>query len=98
MRRPRPRGAGYDVRQFQARDDADGIAALITWDAPGRPHVIDRNVIEELSIYGDVAGVVELCKWLESSCGVRFASKLLIDMAEKGDTFYGRFAGQRAAA
>ena len=41
---------------------------------------------------------VELCKWLESSCGVRFASKLLIDIAEKGDTFYGRFAGQRAAA
>jgi 3-hydroxyacyl-CoA dehydrogenase/enoyl-CoA hydratase/3-hydroxybutyryl-CoA epimerase len=44
------------------------------------------------------AAFVELCKWLESSCGVRFASKLLIDMAEKGDTFYGRFAGQRAAA
>ena len=42
---------------------------------------------------------VELCRRLESSCGVRFVpSKLLIDMAEKGDTFYGRFAGQRAAA
>src|SRR6516164_8978869 len=41
---------------FKLETDADGIA-LITWDAPGRPHVIDRNVIEELSIYGDVAGV-----------------------------------------
>jgi len=41
---------------FKLETDADGIA-LITWDAPGRLHVIDRNVIEELSIYGDVAGV-----------------------------------------
>ena len=42
---------------------------------------------------------VELCKGLESSHGVRFVpSKLLIDMVQKGDTFYGRFAGQRAAA
>ena len=42
---------------------------------------------------------VEFCRRLESSCGVRCVpSKLLIDMAEKGDTFYGRFAGQRAAA
>jgi|AmaraimetFIIA100_FD_contig_121_262042_length_1936_multi_4_in_0_out_0_1 hypothetical protein len=36
---------------FKLETDADGIA-LITWDAPGRLHVIDRNVIEELSIYG----------------------------------------------
>ena len=42
---------------------------------------------------------VELCKGLESSHGARFVPpKLLIDMAEKGDTFYGRFAGRRAAA
>ena len=41
---------------------------------------------------------VELCRRLESSCGVRFVpSKLPIDMAEKGGAFYGRFAGQRAA-
>ena len=52
--------------------------------------------------YIDMMGTkafVELCKRLERSCGARFTpSKLLIDMAEKGDTFYGRFAGQRAAA
>jgi 3-hydroxyacyl-CoA dehydrogenase/enoyl-CoA hydratase/3-hydroxybutyryl-CoA epimerase len=42
---------------------------------------------------------VELCGQLEKSWGPRFApSKLLIDMAAKGDTFYARFAGQRAAA
>jgi 3-hydroxyacyl-CoA dehydrogenase/enoyl-CoA hydratase/3-hydroxybutyryl-CoA epimerase len=42
---------------------------------------------------------VELCKGLERSHGARFVpAKLLIDMAEKGDTFYGRFAGRRAAA
>jgi 3-hydroxyacyl-CoA dehydrogenase/enoyl-CoA hydratase/3-hydroxybutyryl-CoA epimerase len=43
---------------------------------------------------------VDLCKRLEKSCGERFApSKLLVDMAGKGETFYGRFApGRRAAA
>jgi 3-hydroxyacyl-CoA dehydrogenase / enoyl-CoA hydratase / 3-hydroxybutyryl-CoA epimerase len=42
---------------------------------------------------------VELCGRLEKSWGPRFApSKLLVDMAAKGDTFYARFAGQRAAA
>src|SRR6266567_1078492 len=52
--------------------------------------------------YIDMMGTkafVELCKRLERSCGARFMpSKLLIDMAEKGDTFYGRFACQPAAA
>jgi hypothetical protein len=42
---------------------------------------------------------VELCRRLESSCGVRFVpSKLLIDMAEKADAFRDCLAGQRAAA
>jgi 3-hydroxyacyl-CoA dehydrogenase/enoyl-CoA hydratase/3-hydroxybutyryl-CoA epimerase len=42
---------------------------------------------------------LELCRRLEKSCGPRFApSKLLVDMAAKGDTFYRRFAGQRVAA
>jgi len=52
--------------------------------------------------YIDMMGAkafVELCARLEKSLGPRFApSKLLIDMAAKGDTFYRRFAGQRAAA
>jgi 3-hydroxyacyl-CoA dehydrogenase/enoyl-CoA hydratase/3-hydroxybutyryl-CoA epimerase len=52
--------------------------------------------------YIDMMGTkpfVELCKRLERSRGARFGpSKLLIEMAEKEDTFYGRFAGQRAAA
>jgi 3-hydroxyacyl-CoA dehydrogenase / enoyl-CoA hydratase / 3-hydroxybutyryl-CoA epimerase len=52
--------------------------------------------------YIDMMGTtsfVELCKGLESSHGARFMpSKLLIEMAEKGDTFYDRFAGRRAAA
>jgi 3-hydroxyacyl-CoA dehydrogenase/enoyl-CoA hydratase/3-hydroxybutyryl-CoA epimerase len=52
--------------------------------------------------YIDMMGTkafVELCKHLEKSRGARFApSKLLIDMAAKGETFYRRFAGQRAAA
>jgi 3-hydroxyacyl-CoA dehydrogenase/enoyl-CoA hydratase/3-hydroxybutyryl-CoA epimerase len=42
---------------------------------------------------------VELCSRLEASYGARFApSKLLIDMAAKGETFYGRFGGQEQAA
>ena len=52
--------------------------------------------------YIDMMGTkafVELCKRLERSCGARFAPpKLLIDMAERGDTFYSRFASQRTAA
>jgi len=52
--------------------------------------------------YIDMMGTksfVELCEGLERSRGARFVpAKLLIDMAEKGDTFYGRFAGRRAAA
>jgi 3-hydroxyacyl-CoA dehydrogenase/enoyl-CoA hydratase/3-hydroxybutyryl-CoA epimerase len=52
--------------------------------------------------YIDMMGTrafVELCRHLEQSLGPRFAaSKLLVDMAAKGDTFYGRFAGGRAAA
>jgi 3-hydroxyacyl-CoA dehydrogenase / enoyl-CoA hydratase / 3-hydroxybutyryl-CoA epimerase len=42
---------------------------------------------------------VDACKQLQKSCGPRFApSKLLIDMAAKGETFYGRFAPSRRAA
>jgi 3-hydroxyacyl-CoA dehydrogenase / enoyl-CoA hydratase / 3-hydroxybutyryl-CoA epimerase len=52
--------------------------------------------------YIDMMGAkafVELCARLEKSRGPRFApSRLLIDMAAKGDSFYGRFAGQRASA
>jgi 3-hydroxyacyl-CoA dehydrogenase / enoyl-CoA hydratase / 3-hydroxybutyryl-CoA epimerase len=52
--------------------------------------------------YIDMMGTrafVELCKHLESSRGPRFApSQLLVDMASKDETFYGRFAGRRAAA
>ena len=52
--------------------------------------------------YIDMMGTkafVDLCRRLEKSCGARFApAKLLIDMAAKGETFYGRFAGQARAA
>jgi 3-hydroxyacyl-CoA dehydrogenase/enoyl-CoA hydratase/3-hydroxybutyryl-CoA epimerase len=42
---------------------------------------------------------VELCRRLEKTHGARFApSSLLVEMAAKGETFYGRFAGQRQAA
>jgi 3-hydroxyacyl-CoA dehydrogenase/enoyl-CoA hydratase/3-hydroxybutyryl-CoA epimerase len=46
-----------------------------------------------------VAAFVRLCRRLEGSHGARFApSSLLIEMAAAGKTFYGRFAGTRAAA
>ena len=49
--------------------------------------------------YIDMMGAkrfVELCKKLEKKYGARFKpSKLLIDMAAKGDTFYRRFAPGR---
>ena len=53
--------------------------------------------------YIDMMGTkafVELCRRLEESHGPRFApSKLLLELAAKGDTFYGHFApGVRAAA
>jgi 3-hydroxyacyl-CoA dehydrogenase/enoyl-CoA hydratase/3-hydroxybutyryl-CoA epimerase len=53
--------------------------------------------------YIDMMGTkafVELCRRLEQSHGPRFApSKLLLELAGKGDTFYGHFApGVRAAA
>jgi 3-hydroxyacyl-CoA dehydrogenase/enoyl-CoA hydratase/3-hydroxybutyryl-CoA epimerase len=36
---------------------------------------------------------VALCRMLEKKYGARFApSKLLIEMADKGESFYGRFA------
>ncbi len=48
--------------------------------------------------YIDMMGVkkfVELCRKFEKKYGARFApGKLLIDMAERGETFYGRFAPQ----
>jgi 3-hydroxyacyl-CoA dehydrogenase/enoyl-CoA hydratase/3-hydroxybutyryl-CoA epimerase len=53
--------------------------------------------------YIDFMGVksfVALCRRLEKKYGARFApNKLLLDLAEHGDTFYGRFApGKKAAA
>ena len=46
--------------------------------------------------YIDMMGTkkfVELCRKFEKKYGARFApSKLLIDLAEHGETFYGRFA------
>jgi 3-hydroxyacyl-CoA dehydrogenase/enoyl-CoA hydratase/3-hydroxybutyryl-CoA epimerase len=54
--------------------------------------------------YIDMMGTqhfVELCKSLENKYGARFKpSKLLLDMAAKGETFYQRFpsGGRRAAA
>ncbi len=52
--------------------------------------------------YIDMMGTrafVEQCRRLEASCGPRFAPPpLLIDMAAKGDSFYGRFAQTARAA
>ncbi len=54
--------------------------------------------------YIDFMGVkkfVSLCEALEKKFGPRFApNKLLLDLAAKGETFYGRFAkgGEKAAA
>jgi 3-hydroxyacyl-CoA dehydrogenase / enoyl-CoA hydratase / 3-hydroxybutyryl-CoA epimerase len=42
---------------------------------------------------------VELCNKLEAKYGSRFAPpKLLVDMAQKGETFYGRFPPKKLAA
>jgi 3-hydroxyacyl-CoA dehydrogenase / enoyl-CoA hydratase / 3-hydroxybutyryl-CoA epimerase len=42
---------------------------------------------------------VKLCQSLEAKHGARFTPcKLLVDMAAKGETFYGRFAPKKAAA
>jgi len=52
--------------------------------------------------YIDMMGTkrfVELCKKLEKKHGPRFKPpKLLIEMAAKGETFYGRFAPEKAKA
>ena len=52
--------------------------------------------------YIDMMGVkrfVELCRRLESKCGKRFApAKLLLDMAAKDESFYGRFSPGKKAA
>ena len=52
--------------------------------------------------YIDMMGVkrfVELCQRLEKKCGARFSpSKLLLEMAQKGESFYGRFAPGKKAA
>ena len=52
--------------------------------------------------YIDMMGVkrfVELCQRLEKKHGARFApAKLLLDMAQKGESFYGRFAPGKKAA
>jgi 3-hydroxyacyl-CoA dehydrogenase/enoyl-CoA hydratase/3-hydroxybutyryl-CoA epimerase len=42
---------------------------------------------------------VDLCNVLAQTCGERFKpSKLLLDMAKKGETFYGRFAPEKRKA
>ncbi|WP_127900536.1 3-hydroxyacyl-CoA dehydrogenase NAD-binding domain-containing protein [Solirhodobacter olei] len=42
---------------------------------------------------------VEICRGLEAAHGPRFAApKLLVEMAEKGESFYGRFAPEAKAA
>jgi len=42
---------------------------------------------------------VALCHKFETKYGSRFTPpKLLVDMAEKGETFYSRFAPKKAAA
>ena len=42
---------------------------------------------------------VELCRKLEKKYGARFApKKLLLDLADKNETFYGRFAPKTKAA
>jgi 3-hydroxyacyl-CoA dehydrogenase/enoyl-CoA hydratase/3-hydroxybutyryl-CoA epimerase len=52
--------------------------------------------------YIDMMGTrrfVEICQKLEKKYGARFKPpKLLLDMAQKGDTFYGRFAPGAAQA
>ncbi len=52
--------------------------------------------------YIDMMGTkrfVALCERLTQKCGPRFApSKLLVDMAAKGESFYGRFGPKRPAA
>ena len=45
------------------------------------------------------AKAVEICRGLTAQFGPRFhAPKLLVEMAEKGESFYGRFGGEKAAA
>jgi len=45
------------------------------------------------------ARVVEICDRLSATYGARFAApKLLREMAEKGESFYGRFSDEKAAA
>jgi len=42
---------------------------------------------------------VALCDRLAKKCGPRFTpSKLLLEMAQKGESFYGRFGPRRQAA
>jgi 3-hydroxyacyl-CoA dehydrogenase/enoyl-CoA hydratase/3-hydroxybutyryl-CoA epimerase len=42
---------------------------------------------------------VEICRGLTAQFGPRFhAPKLLLELADKGETFYGRFAGEKVAA
>jgi len=52
--------------------------------------------------YIDMMGTkrfVALCETLAKKCGPRFApSKLLVEMAQKGESFYGRFGPARRAA
>jgi 3-hydroxyacyl-CoA dehydrogenase/enoyl-CoA hydratase/3-hydroxybutyryl-CoA epimerase len=52
--------------------------------------------------YIDMMGTkkfVELCRKLEAKYGKRFAPpKLLVEMAEKGESFYGRFAPEKKKA
>jgi 3-hydroxyacyl-CoA dehydrogenase / enoyl-CoA hydratase / 3-hydroxybutyryl-CoA epimerase len=46
-----------------------------------------------------VKNFVDLCNDLAQTCGERFKpSKLLLDIANRGDSFYGRFAAAKRKA
>jgi 3-hydroxyacyl-CoA dehydrogenase/enoyl-CoA hydratase/3-hydroxybutyryl-CoA epimerase len=51
-----------------------------------------------LDILG-AAKAVEICDHLTETCGERFAAPALLrEMADKGESFYGRFGPEAAAA
>ena len=87
--------AGTFVTRLSMTDIREGdVGAILGWGfAPwsGGP-------FSWLDIIG-AARAVEICRGLTAQFGPRFhAPALLREMAGKGETFYGRFAGERAAA
>ena len=60
---------------------------------------VSRSSISEARADAWAAAWLEICRGLTAQFGPRFhAPALLREMAEKGETFYGRFAGEKAAA